>query len=127
MKTKYSGIISVILYILFLSLSSSSVFAVTTPSFPSCGNPQGVIKVQYSSGTHGIVGSSAEHKGSDTVYAVSNDTLTQCFCSEDNNRIQTNWWKIGSLTDSEIQTLRNLGWVYINGGCLIWNCVIQLR
>jgi hypothetical protein len=45
--------------------------------------------------------------------------LIQCFCSEDGSGIQTNWWKISSLTQDEINTLKNLNWVFIPSGS-VW-------
>ncbi len=111
--------------ITFLSLlvslfiaSASPAFAVTTPSFPSCANPQGSVKVSYSDGTHGIVGSGATYTGRDTVYTLSDDTVTQCFCGADGNGIQTNWWKASSLTEDQVNVLKSEGWVYIPAGNL---------
>lgn len=101
-----------------LAFNVSAAQAVTTPDFPNCANPQGTLKVSYDEGVHGIVGRSAEYKGSDSVYQVNDNTLLQCFCSEDGNGIQTNWWKIDSLTEDEIQTLKNLGWSYVPNGAL---------
>lgn len=115
---KFLWAITFILYILFMGFATASSHAVSTPTFPSCQNPQGSMKVQYGSGTHGIVGSSLEYKGSDAVYKLADDTLTQCFCSEDNNGIQTNWWKVSSLAESEIQSLKNQGWIFIPNGAL---------
>jgi hypothetical protein len=88
------------------------------PSFPSCVNPQGEIKVSYSDGTHGIVGSSAVYTGKDTVYTLSDDTVTQCFCSTDGVGIQTDWWNASSLNDEEINILKSQGWYYIPAGNL---------
>jgi len=89
---------------------------ISTPTFPSCNKPQGVIKVSYSEGVHGIPGDSKTYTGADTVYSLTNDTLTQCFCSDDEKGIQTNWWKVSSLSSEEIDYLKNLGWVYIPNG-----------
>lgn len=93
--------------------------AVTTPTFPSCLNPQGATKVSYTSGTHGIVGSASEYRGSDTVYTLSDETHVQCFCSEQGDGIRTNWWKISSLSDIDIEVLKNLGWFFVPNG-LLW-------
>lgn len=97
----------------------SPVLAVTTPTFPSCANPQGTTKVSYSEGTHGIVGSGATYTGKDTVYTLTDDTLTQCFCSSDGQGIQTNWWKASALTENEINILKSEGWIYVPAG-LLW-------
>lgn len=99
----------------FSMLAHASI-RVTTPTFPSCTNPQGVVKVSYSEGIHGIPGDSRTYTGRDTVYTLTEDTLTQCFCSEDDEGIQTNWWKISSLSFDEIDYLKNLGWIYIPNG-----------
>lgn len=93
--------------------------AQVAPDFPTCSNPQGTIRVQYSEGVHGIAGSSSEFSGSDTVYDVDDITHIQCFCSEDGDGIQTNWWKVSSLSQQEIDVLRNLGWAFIPSG-LTW-------
>lgn len=66
-----------------------------------------------------MVGDFSENRGSDTVYSLNgNDTLMQCFCSEDGQGVQTNWWKVSSLTDEEIQTLKNDGWFFVPNGAL---------
>lgn len=104
--------------ICYLLSSTASVFALTIPSFPSCANPQGQIKVTYSDGTHGIVGSGATYTGKDTVYTLSDDTVTQCFCAADGQGIQTNWWKASSLSESDINILKSQGWHYVPTGSL---------
>lgn len=93
--------------------------AVTLPTFPSCLNPQGTIKVSYSSGTHGIVGSSNSYTGSDTVYNVLGNSVTQCFCGSDGQGIQTNWFAYQQLSEQEIQDLKNDGWFQVPNG-LAW-------
>lgn len=112
------AIISFLINGLYNPLFVGSSLAVSTPSFPICLNPQGTIKASYSSGTHGIVGDSKEYKGSDSVYQLSDDTFTQCFCAEDGSGIQTNWWNVSGLSDPEIQVLKNLGWQYVPSGAL---------
>lgn len=103
---------------LYLVLCAKSVFAVVTPTFPHCSSPQGSVKATYSTGTHGIVGSTATYNGSDAVYRLTDDTLTQCFCSTDGKGIQTNWWKASSLSEDQIQLLKNEGWLYVPAGKL---------
>jgi hypothetical protein len=108
-----AGFLSLVFFFFFATPS----FAVTEPTFPLCANTQGIVKSSYPSGTHGIAGFTGIFIGSDTVYTLTADTHIQCFCSVDGNGIQTNWWKVSSLTAEEIDTLLNLGWVYIpNGG-----------
>lgn len=93
-------------------------YGLTIPSFPLCESPQGTQKVSYSTGTHGIVGSTATYTGSDTVYTLSGDTLAQCFCPENGTGIQTNWWKATGLSDEDIQVLKNQGWYFVPNGSL---------
>lgn len=112
-------ILTLILLTIFgLSFGSNQALAVDIPNFPTCSNPQGTIKVQYSDGTHGIAGDSAQRTGSDIVYQLDNGNLTQCFCSVDGQGIQTNWWKDSSLSAEQHQTLLNSGWVLIPNGAL---------
>lgn len=84
--------------------------------FPVCANPQGSVKSQYASGTHGIPGSSASYQGSDTVYQLSTDKLTQCFCAVDGSGIQTNWLKATGHSEEEIQSYKDSGWIFIQNG-----------
>jgi hypothetical protein len=86
------------------------------PTFPVCSNPTGTVKVSYESGTHGIAGQSGTVSGKDTVYQIDESTLVQCFCAEDGSGVQTNWWNAISLNQSEIDTLTNLGWVFVANG-----------
>lgn len=113
-----SIIISITLFFVALFIAVPKSLAVNIPSFPSCVNPQGEIKVSYESGTHGIPGDLATYSGKDTVYKLSDETLAQCFCAANGDGIQTNWWKVSSLSDPDIQTLKNQGWNYIPNGSL---------
>lgn len=88
------------------------------PNFPSCAAPSGSLIADYNSGTHGIVGSTSVYTGSDRVYQVTGDTLVQCFCAENGQGIQTNWWKASSLSQEQVQTLIAQGWYYIQDGDL---------
>ena len=90
----------------------------TLPTFPSCANPEGSVQASYSDGTHGIVGSSDTYIGRDVVYTLSDQTVTQCFCSVDNQGIQTNWWVASSLSDSQLSVLKSEGWHYVPAGNL---------
>lgn len=84
--------------------------------FPVCANPQGSVKSQYASGTHGIPGSLATYQGSDTVYQLSKDKLTQCFCAVDGSGIQTNWLKASGLSEEEVDAYKDAGWIFIPNG-----------
>lgn len=103
---------------LFLLSSTSLVRAIDLPTFPSCVSPSGTLRVEYSDGVHGIVGSSSTYTGSDKVYQQSDTTLTQCFCSSDGVGIQTNWWNASSLSDNQIEILKAEGWYFIPAGNL---------
>ena len=92
------------------------VFAVNVSNFPSCTNPQGELIASYDTGIHGVVGHSEAYSGSDRVYLLDNGNYLQCLCTESGNGVQTNWWKVSSLTEDEITTLKNLGWHYIPSG-----------
>jgi len=103
----------------FLFLSEPTVVqAVTAPNFPSCPNPGGELKAEYNEGNHGIPGKLGDQTGSDAVYSSGENNI-QCFCSTDNQGVQTNWWKISSLSQSQIDELKNSGWIYIANGA-VW-------
>lgn len=91
---------------------------ISYPNFPSCLNPNGTIKVSYDSGTHGVAGDTNSYSGKDTVYTNTNGGYTQCLCTVSGNGIQTNWWKTGSITEEEINSLKASGWVYVPDGSL---------
>lgn len=102
--------------LLVVGTITPKAYAQTVPSFPSCSNPQGSVKVSYSEGTHGIVGNSGTFTGSDTVYSVSENTHVQCFCADNGDGTQTNWWHAASLTPEEVQILKNQGWISVPNG-----------
>ena len=109
--------LAVFLFIFTVSVQSAFA-AVSAPDFPACSTPTGSLKVQYNDGTHGVIGNNAEFKGKDTVYSVNQNQVLQCLCTSDGQGIQTNWWKIPSLTDPEIQVLKNSGWYFVPNGSL---------
>lgn len=94
----------------------SKVSAVEVPSFPLCSNPQGSIVANYDNGVHGVVGDSAQYTGRDTVYSVNETQLLQCLCTDNGQGIQTNWWKVSSLTEDQISILKSEGWILIPDG-----------
>lgn len=104
------------LIVIFLSALNGKADAATIPSFPACANPQGTIRVNYDNGTHGVAGDSNSYSGKDTVYTLSENTLTQCLCPVNGNGVQTNWWKASSLTQDEINILISEGWISIPNG-----------
>lgn len=109
-------LLSFILYTGLLLAFAPKALAVTTPDFPACVNPQGQLKVSYADGTHGIPGNASTYTGSDSVYQLSDTTLTQCFCAPDGQGIQTNWWKVSSLSSENIQILVSQDWTLIANG-----------
>src|SRR3989344_7905674 len=119
--TKKSSLFSIIfsLSLFLIFLVPFSFAAVTPPEFPSCVNPQGTVRVSYSSGTHGVPGVTTSYQGSDTVYNVSDNSLIQCLCTIDGEGIQTNWWKVPQLSSDEIENFKALGWNFIPDGS-IW-------
>jgi hypothetical protein len=120
MKSRlFSFILIITIFGLFYA-QNLCVFAqgemITTPTFPYCTDPQGVVKITYTEGIHGIPGNYNTNVGSDTVYYLSDDTLMQCFCSINGDGTQTNWWKVSSLTLDQVETLLGWGWTYIPDG-----------
>ncbi len=109
-----------ILFLLLLILQLivvTPVRATSEPQFPSCVVPRGNIKAHYDTGSHGIIGQPQLFVGSDSVYEVSENTLIQCFCpAEGSEGIQTNWWKIGQVTEDEVNRLKNIGYYYVPTG-----------
>lgn len=105
--------------ILLIILSQATpAFASDVPSFTSCVNPKGEVKASYENGTHGIAGMPGLFSGKDVVYQISGEALTQCFCADNGSGVQTNWWKIPQMTESEIKTYEAQGWIYIPNGAL---------
>jgi len=99
-------------------LTAQTVKAVSTPPQFSCSAPIGQTIASYSEGTHGIPGDSATYTGSDTVYRVDSDHVLQCFCPDNGNGIQSNWWKVSEVSEDDINYYQKLGWVYIPNGAL---------
>jgi hypothetical protein len=100
----------------YLLISPYTAFAAVEPNFPTCAAPNGTLKSQYNSGTHGIAGNSNAFKGSDAVYSLADGNALQCFCAEDGLGIQTNWWKVSEISDSERKVMESQGWHYIPDG-----------
>ena len=93
-----------------------NIYATSVPTFPSCISPQGEKIVYYSNGVHGVPGDTTTYSGSDAVYRLSDTTLLQCLCLDDGQGIQTNWWKISSMTQDEIDAFTAKGWKYVPNG-----------
>jgi hypothetical protein len=87
------------------------------PSFMDCSNPQGTL-IADNTGVHGIVGDFNVHTGRDKVYKLTDKTYTQCFCpdTDQDQGVQTNWWNVSDLTQSQINYLTANGWIYVLNG-----------
>lgn len=107
------------LMIFFFGLvqKEATVFAVTTPSFPSCPNPGGEVIASYADGTHGVPGDQNTYTGSDTVFKLNGTQVVQCLCTNTSD-IQTNWLKISQYSEDDISILENQGWVFVPNGSL---------
>lgn len=112
-KNKLIAAISLFVYTL---ISVSPVYAVSTPDFGSCLNPQGKAIASYDSGKHGIVGKDELVTGSDYVYQSSDMGITQCFCPEDGKGIQTNWYDVSKLSPKDVDILKKEGWSFFATG-----------
>lgn len=110
---------TVTLILMFFFIMVQPSFAVSTPDFPSCTNPQGEIIADYGDGKHGIPGESKEFRGEDTVYRQPGGHVTQCFCPKTGDGIQTNWYKLFDLGEDLIKQLDRSGWEYIPTGS-VW-------
>lgn len=118
-KIFYKLSITVFFLIFTLFDGASVVFAdYTPPGFTTCLNPQGSVLANWSTGTHGIAGDTHFHTGVDTVYKVSNIAVTQCFCADNAQGVQTNWWKIPEMDQVTIASFTNQGWIFIPAGDL---------
>lgn len=109
-------VISVALMV-YLAMPSTS-FATSTPSFPSCIIPTGQVIASYQDGTHGVPGDANTYTGEDTVYKLDSELVVQCLCTANSEGIQTNWWKVSSLSSDQIELLKRDGWNYIPNGVL---------
>lgn len=128
---------------LILHLSSPSVTAITfpsrkntqlkatnitsnnsgIPSFPKCPNPGGTVVASYDSGFHWILGEAELKWGSDKVHNIGNNNYVQCFCPLNHDGtlgssqgIQTNWLKVGSITEAQKNSLLTQGWINVSNG-----------
>ncbi len=116
MRQIVRGLTGIVLAAVMLIASVRPSYATTAPYFPSCLNHSGELKSFYSYGTHGIVGDPREFKGTDGVYTLDDNRVIQCFCPDTGDGIQTVWWKVSSLTQSQIDDLVRQGWHYVPFG-----------
>lgn len=116
-KTTFSLIFAFV-FTLYSFVSTTSAYAISKPSFPSCLNPNAELIVSYATGTHGVPGQTASYNGEDKVYKLSDGNVLQCLCTVNGEGIHTNWWKVSSLTEEELNTLKAEGWILIPDGSL---------
>lgn len=92
------------------------VFAVSTPDFGSCVNPQVSASQVNSGNNHGVVGRTTTYAGTDSIYKLSNGNVTQCLCPDNGSGVQTNWLKASNVSSSDVETLKGQGWEYVVTG-----------
>jgi len=113
---KKTRLLQTLITLPFFLLAAMPVSAYSVPDFGSCLNPQGSLIVSYSSGSHGVAGSTQSYQGADAVYRVAGNAATQCLCPDTGEGIQTNWLETSGLSQDEISILENQGWMYIGTG-----------
>ncbi len=106
---------SITLFALFGG-TTQPAFAVSTPDFGSCLNPQIAASQVNNGDNHGVVGQIASYKGTDTIYTLSNGNVLQCLCPDNGSGIQTNWLKVNDLSETDVNILKNEGWIYVATG-----------
>lgn len=115
MKNKYLHTNILFLFIVIV-VTTMNVRAEVTPTFPTCLNPQGELKVTHINGTHGVPGDTTTYTGHDTVYHLTENTLTQCLCPTTGNGIQTNWWNVKGMNQGTVDSYKLKGWIFIPDG-----------
>ena len=110
-------LITLFLVVVF-AVSVKPVFAVSLPDFVSCVNPQVAASQVNNGSNHGVAGQSNAYSGTDKIYNLQNGNVTQCLCTDGGSGIQTNWLKVSQLSESDIDSLKIQGWVYIPTGSL---------
>lgn len=108
----------ILIAVFVFTLAVRPVMAIDVPVFPTCPNPGGTMVASYADGTHGIPGRSETFTGSDQVFKIDATKTVQCYCAPNGSGIQTNWWKVSSLTAEEKAELLTKGWNYIPDGSL---------
>jgi len=111
-------LLSIVLTGTYLATSAGTVMAFDVPSFSSCPAPGGEVIASYETGTHGVPGDYATYSGSDAVYSISTTQNVQCLCVNGSG-IQTNWLQVDQISQQEIDSLKNQGWIFIPDGS-VW-------
>jgi len=108
--------ITVLASIALLGSSAQPAFAVSTPDFGSCLNPQVAASQVNTGANHGVVGQMSSYSGTDSIYTLSNGNVMQCLCPDNGSGVQTNWLKVSDMSESDVNVLKNDGWIYIATG-----------
>jgi len=108
--------ITVLASVALLGSSAQPAFAVSTPDFGSCLNPQVAASQVNNGDNHGVVGQITSYKGTDSIYTLSNGNVLQCLCPDNGSGVQTNWLKVNDLSEAEVNVLENDGWIYVATG-----------
>src|SRR6266498_792673 len=113
------SLITILSLPILLTGFATPAFAVSTPDFGSCLNPQvAASQVNYKN-DHGVAGRTTTYAGTDKIYSLSNGNVLQCLCPENGEGVQTNWLKTSSMSGADIDVLKSQGWIYIATGS-IW-------
>jgi len=102
-------------------LSTASIAAAWyAPEFPSCTSFSTNGDWSTGVGNHHIPGQEATIFGKDDVYYVQNGNFVQCLCPPNGQGVQTNWWNISGMGQSEIDNKwKPAGWYHEQGSN--WN------
>lgn len=102
-----------------LVTSADVTWAVSDPPLFACNSPVGLVSSQYGNGVHGVPGQANTYAGADTVYQIDDDHVLQCLCPDNaTSGIQSNWWKVSGLSQSDIEYFQRRGWVLVPDGSL---------
>lgn len=114
MKNKFN--IFLVALIAYLGVATQPAFAVSTPDFGSCLNPQVGASQVNNGNNHGVAGQTTTYPGTDTIYNLSNGNVLQCLCPDSGSGIQTNWLKVNGLSNDDVSVLESQGWIYVATG-----------
>ena len=122
MKNKIKFLLASVASLVFFALVSTASAEVFPPDYLSCTEqtPPGDYE-HYDYGWHQIVGQGGLIEGADDVYTLSESNYLQCFCSVDDEGIESIWWEVSGLSQVEIDQYLAQGWYLENG--LQWNLV----
>lgn len=126
MKNKIKYLLASFASLVVLTLVTAANANVSPPDFPVCSSQsEDGDKAHYDFGLHQILGAGLV-EGSDDVYSLGDGNYLQCYCPVEGDDglpaqsgIQTAWWRIGELTQEEIDKFIGEDWILVNG--LQWN------